>query len=82
MLLYNCARMKDAGMSFLKEAAMTKLFCSQVAERVASLCCRDLRRLRLHQGLSGGKILPRLEDRQDLRRNLEHAVADHRQALS
>src|ERR1700678_1344959 len=38
MLLYNCARMKDAGMSFLKEAAMTKLFCSQVAERVASLC--------------------------------------------
>ena len=38
MLLYNCARMKDAGMSFLKEAAMTKLYCSQVAERVASLC--------------------------------------------
>ncbi len=38
MLLYNCARMKDAGMSFLKEAAMTKLFSSQVAERVASLC--------------------------------------------
>ena len=37
MLLYNCARMKDAGMSFLKEAAMTKLYCSQVAERVASL---------------------------------------------
>jgi butyryl-CoA dehydrogenase/short/branched chain acyl-CoA dehydrogenase len=38
MLLYNCARMKDAGMSFLKEAAMTKLYSSQVAERVASLC--------------------------------------------
>jgi alkylation response protein AidB-like acyl-CoA dehydrogenase len=38
MLLYNCARMKDAGMSFVKEAAMTKLFSSQVAERVASLC--------------------------------------------
>ena len=32
------ARMKDAGMNFVKEAAMTKLFCSQVAERVASLC--------------------------------------------
>jgi butyryl-CoA dehydrogenase/short/branched chain acyl-CoA dehydrogenase len=37
MLLYNCARMKDAGMNFVKEAAMTKLYCSQVAERVASL---------------------------------------------
>src|SRR6516165_5277661 len=38
MLLYNCARMKDAGMDFVKEAAMAKLFASQVAERVASLC--------------------------------------------
>ena len=37
MLLYNAARMKDAGMNFVKEAAMTKLFSSQVAERVASL---------------------------------------------
>jgi len=37
MLVYNAARMKDAGMSFVKEAAMTKLFCSQVAERVTSL---------------------------------------------
>ena len=36
MMVYNAARMKDAGMSFLKEAAMTKLFCSQLAERVAS----------------------------------------------
>ncbi len=37
LLVYNTARMKDAGMPFVKEAAMTKLFCSQVAERVTSL---------------------------------------------
>jgi alkylation response protein AidB-like acyl-CoA dehydrogenase len=37
MMVYNAARMKDAGHNFVKEAAMTKLFCSQVAERVASL---------------------------------------------
>jgi alkylation response protein AidB-like acyl-CoA dehydrogenase len=37
MMVYNAARMKDAGMQFVKEAAMTKLFCSQVAERVTSL---------------------------------------------
>jgi alkylation response protein AidB-like acyl-CoA dehydrogenase len=37
LLVYNAARMKDAGVSFVKEAAMTKLFCSQVAERVTSL---------------------------------------------
>ncbi len=37
MMVYNAARMKDAGMNFVKEAAMTKLFTSQVAERVCSL---------------------------------------------
>ena len=37
LMVYNAARMKDAGTSFVKEAAMTKLFCSQVAERVTSL---------------------------------------------
>jgi len=37
LLVYNAARMKDVGANFVKEAAMTKLFCSQVAERVTSL---------------------------------------------
>src|SRR6478672_4614931 len=38
LLVYNAARMKDAGLDFVKEAAMAKLFASQVAERVTSLC--------------------------------------------
>src|SRR5437868_8262063 len=38
MMVYNAARMKDAGMNFVREAAMVKLFTSQVAERVTSLC--------------------------------------------
>ncbi len=37
LMVYNAARMKDAGMNFVKEAAMAKLFASQVAERVTSL---------------------------------------------
>jgi len=37
LMVYNAARMKDAGVSFVKEAAMAKLFASQVAERVTSL---------------------------------------------
>jgi alkylation response protein AidB-like acyl-CoA dehydrogenase len=37
LMVYNAARMKDAGMPFVKEAAMAKLFASQVAERVTSL---------------------------------------------
>jgi len=38
LLVYNAARMKDAGLPFVKEAAMAKLFSSQVTERVTSLC--------------------------------------------
>src|ERR1700704_3988587 len=37
LMVYNAARMKDAGIPFVKEAAMTKLFASQVADRVTSL---------------------------------------------
>ena len=37
LMVYNAARMKDAGAPFVKEAAMAKLFSSQVAERVTSL---------------------------------------------
>ncbi|HEX4007545.1 MAG TPA: acyl-CoA dehydrogenase [Acidobacteriaceae bacterium] len=36
MLVYNAARMKGAGVPFVKEAAMAKLFASRVAEEVAS----------------------------------------------
>jgi short/branched chain acyl-CoA dehydrogenase len=38
LLAYNAARLKDVGWPFLKEAAMAKYFCSDVAERVASEC--------------------------------------------
>jgi alkylation response protein AidB-like acyl-CoA dehydrogenase len=37
LLVYNAARLRDAGAPFLKEAAMCKLFSSEVAERVTSL---------------------------------------------
>jgi butyryl-CoA dehydrogenase/short/branched chain acyl-CoA dehydrogenase len=38
LMAYNAARLKDAGLPFLKEAAMAKYFTSEVAERVASEC--------------------------------------------
>jgi alkylation response protein AidB-like acyl-CoA dehydrogenase len=37
LLVYNAARLRDARLPFLAEAAMCKLFSSEVAERVASL---------------------------------------------
>jgi alkylation response protein AidB-like acyl-CoA dehydrogenase len=38
LMVYNAARLKDAGQPFTEEAAMAKLFSSQVCERVTSLC--------------------------------------------
>jgi alkylation response protein AidB-like acyl-CoA dehydrogenase len=37
LMVYNAARLRDAGVPFLKEAAMCKIFSSEVAERVSSL---------------------------------------------
>jgi alkylation response protein AidB-like acyl-CoA dehydrogenase len=37
LMVYNAARLKDAGKPFRREAAMAKLFSSQVCERVTSL---------------------------------------------
>jgi alkylation response protein AidB-like acyl-CoA dehydrogenase len=34
-LVYNAARKKDVGQDFVKDAAMAKLFASQVAQRVS-----------------------------------------------
>lgn len=42
LMVYNAARLKDAGREFLKEAAMCKYFASHVAERVASLAVEVL----------------------------------------
>jgi alkylation response protein AidB-like acyl-CoA dehydrogenase len=38
LLVYNAARLRDAGQPYTKEAAMAKLFSSQAAEAVTSLC--------------------------------------------
>ena len=37
LLVYNAARMKDAGMNFVREAAMAKLYASRAAEQVSSV---------------------------------------------
>jgi alkylation response protein AidB-like acyl-CoA dehydrogenase len=36
LLVYNAARLRDAGLPFVKEAAMAKYFASEAAERIAS----------------------------------------------
>jgi alkylation response protein AidB-like acyl-CoA dehydrogenase len=38
LMVYNAARLKDSGDPFILEAAMAKLYSSQVAQRIASSC--------------------------------------------
>jgi alkylation response protein AidB-like acyl-CoA dehydrogenase len=37
LMVYNAARLKDARQPFIKQAAMAKLYASEVAEEIASL---------------------------------------------
>ena len=52
LLVYNAARLKDQGKPFLTQAAMAKLFSSEMAQRVASLC------IDLHGGYGFTKEYP------------------------
>jgi len=52
LLVYNAARLKDAKLDFVKEAAMAKHFASKVAEEVASLA------VELHGGYGFIKEFP------------------------
>ena len=38
LLVYNAARLKDAGQPFVVEAAIAKLFASEAAQQIASTC--------------------------------------------
>ncbi|MBX6331447.1 MAG: acyl-CoA dehydrogenase [Gemmatimonadaceae bacterium] len=52
LMVYNAARLHDAGQPYTREAAMAKLFASQVCERVTSLC------VELHGGYGYTKDYP------------------------
>ncbi len=52
LMVYNAARLKDAGEPFVKEAAMAKLYSSQIAEKVAS------QSLEFHGGVGFTKEYP------------------------
>ena len=76
LLVYNAARLKDAGLPFTREAAMAKLFSSTVANRIASQSLELFGGYGYSPGVSGREVLPRREDRHDLRGDEQHAVAD------
>ena len=76
LLVYNAARLRDAKQPFLTEAAMCKIFSSEVAERDRVARGEPVRRQRLREGLPGREAVSRREDRPDLRGHVEPAAAD------
>ena len=52
LMVYNAARLKDAGLPYIKEAAMAKLYASLAAERISS------RALELYGGYGYTKDYP------------------------
>src|SRR6516164_586605 len=52
LLVYNAARLRDAGLPFLAEAAMAKYYSSEIAERVAS------KSIEIHGGVGITKDYP------------------------
>jgi short-chain 2-methylacyl-CoA dehydrogenase len=52
LLVYNAARLRDAGLPFVKEAAMAKYYASEVAEKVAS------KAIEVHGGVGVTKDYP------------------------
>ena len=58
---------------------MTKLFASQVAERVTSLAIEIYGGYGFTKDYPVEKYLARCQDRQDLRRHFQHATRHHRE---
>ena len=56
VMTYNACRMKEAGLPFVKEASMVKLYSSQVAERAASKCIEWLGGIGFTQDLLAEKF--------------------------
>ena len=75
LLVYNAARLRDAGQPFVTEAAMAKLFASQIAETVASRAIEVLGGVGFTKDYPGGKTLSRRQNRPHLRRHQQYAEA-------
>ncbi len=74
LLVYNAARLRDAGLPFLTEAAMCKMVSSEVAERVASTGGEPVRRVRIRRRTTRSRscIATRRSDRSTrARRNMQ-----------
>ena len=78
LLTYRAAAMKDQGKRTTLEAAMAKLYSSEIAVRVGRGRRADSRRLRVREGLSGREVFPRRQAHHDRRRDQRDPASGHR----
>jgi short-chain 2-methylacyl-CoA dehydrogenase len=79
LMVYNAARLKDAGQPFLQEAAMAKLFSSQVAQRIASTAVDLFGGYGFTREYPVEKFYRDSKIGTDLRGHQQHAAADDRE---
>ena len=74
LMVYNAARLKDAGPRH-RDGRRDGEAVLEPGRRARDVdLARAVRRLRLHEGLSGREVLSRREDRRDLRGHEQHAA--------
>ena len=66
LLVHNAARLRDASEDFLVPAGMTKLHFLANGTEGDFFVYRSVRRVRIHQGIPGRRVLSRFKDRHDL----------------
>ena len=79
LLVYNAARLRDAGMPFLTEAAMAKYYQFRGGREGRLQGHRSAWRRGDYQGLPGGEAVSGRQDRPHLRRHQQYPTGDHRQ---
>jgi alkylation response protein AidB-like acyl-CoA dehydrogenase/sugar lactone lactonase YvrE len=79
LMVYNAARLKDAGLPFIREAAMAKLHASEVAERVASMSVEFLGGVGFTKEYPVEKFFRDAKIGKIYEGTEQHAAPDHRQ---
>ncbi len=79
LMTYNAARLRDAGLPFVTEAAMAKYFASQVAERVASRAVEVLGGVGFTKDFPVEKLYRDAKIGRIYEGHQQYAAADHRE---
>ena len=73
-MVYKAAWLKDQGKPFTKEAAMCKLYASEICMESSQSSCSNSWRLWLHEGISRRTVFTRCQAFRNWRRNFRNST--------